>query len=175
MTFDTFTIRLLTLADLDTYFQMVQKNRSRLEDFFTGTVSRTRTLEDTRAFLMEIEQKTANRSYFPYIIVDSRDGAIAGFMDLKNINWGIPKTEMGCYVDSAYAGQGITAKAFSLFCEYCFAEFGFKKLFLRTHETNFPARAIAEKCGFDIEGTIRRDYKTTAGELVDLVYYGRLG
>lgn len=174
MTFDTYTIRLLSSEDLNIYFEMIERNRSRLADFFTGTVSRTQTLADTQEFLAEIVRKTANRSYFPYIIIDTRNGAIAGFLDLKNIDWKIPKSEMGCYVEATYAGLGITTKAFALFCEYCFDEFGFKKLFLRTHDTNYAARAIAEKCGFEIEGTIRRDYKTTAGELVDLIYYGRL-
>lgn len=175
MTFDSYTIRLLTIEDLDIYFQMVEKNRPRLEDCFTGTVSRTQTLEETREFLSEIEAKIANKTYFPYLIIDTSNGAIAGFLDLKNIDWKIPKSEMGCYIDVDYEGKGITTKAFALFCEYCFAEFGFKKLFLRTQPTNVSARAVAEKCGFDMEGTIRLDYKTTAGELVDLVYYGRLG
>lgn len=81
---------------------------------------------------------------------------------------------MGCYIDEGYAGKGITQKAFSIFCEHCFGEYQFEKLFLRTHSSNTAARAIAEKCGFEIEGTIRKDYKTTSGELIDLVYYGRL-
>ncbi|MEQ9169125.1 MAG: GNAT family protein, partial [Fulvivirga sp.] len=60
------------------------------------------------------------------------------------------------------------------FVDYCFEHYGFKKIFLRTHHSNKPAQIIAEKCGFEIEGTIRMDYKTTSGELVDLIYYGRL-
>jgi hypothetical protein len=47
MQFDNYTIRPLTTEDLAAYFQLVEKNRKRLEGFFTGTVSRTKTLEDT--------------------------------------------------------------------------------------------------------------------------------
>ncbi|MFT5779805.1 MAG: ribosomal-protein-serine acetyltransferase [Crocinitomicaceae bacterium] len=36
------------------------------------------------------------------------------------------------------------------------------------------AKKLAESCGFEIEGTIRKDYKTTSGELIDLIYYGLL-
>jgi len=36
------------------------------------------------------------------------------------------------------------------------------------------AKKLAESCGFQVEGIIRRDYKTTTGELVDLLYYGKL-
>jgi ribosomal-protein-serine acetyltransferase len=174
MNFDNYTIRLLTIQDLDAYFHLVEQNRKRLEDFFTGTVSKTKTLEDTRAFLLDIEQRKKDRTYFPYIIVDNSNQKIAGFTDLKNIDWSIPKSEMGLYIGNDYANQGISTKAFSLFCDFCFTEYKFQKLFLRTHHGNTFARRVAEKCGFEIEGTIRRDYKTTAGEIVDLIYYGRI-
>ncbi|MEM9681293.1 MAG: GNAT family protein [Bacteroidota bacterium] len=172
--FDNYSIRLLSPNDLHPYFELVENNRSRLEDFFTGTVSRTQTLEDTKIFLDDISKKIKARSYFPYIIIENTTNTIVGFLDLKNIDWSIPKSEMGSYTDINYAGRGITSKAFKLFCDYCFKEFKFKKLYLRTHQTNKAAIAVAEKCGFEKEGVIRRDYKTTSGELVDLIYYGRL-
>ena len=174
MQFDHYTIRLLSTNDLDDYYTMVEKNRKRLENFFTGTVSRTATKEDTKVFLQEIVQKAKDRTYFPYVIIDNTNGAIAGFLDVKNIDWNIPKAELGCYIDEEYAGKGIGTTAFGRFCDLCFEQYGFEKLFLRTHETNTAARRGAEKCGFEVEGVIRRDYKTTAGELVDLIYYGKL-
>jgi RimJ/RimL family protein N-acetyltransferase len=174
MTFDNFTIRLLTNEDLEAYFNLVERNRERLADFFSGTVSKTQTFEDTRNFLLEIVQRAKDRTYFPYIIIDHSNQRIAGFIDLKNIDWNIPKSEMGLYIDKDYANQGISTKSFNLFCDFCFAEYNFQKLFLRTHHSNKYARRVAEKCGFEIEGTIRRDYKTTSGEIVDLLYYGRI-
>jgi RimJ/RimL family protein N-acetyltransferase len=68
----------------------------------------------------------------------------------------------------------VATKAFQHFCEYCFRTFGFRKLYLRTHESNNAARRMAESSGFQQEGILRWDYKTTSGELVDLIYYGRL-
>ncbi len=174
MQFEHYTIRLLTTADLDDYYNLVEKNRKRLENFFTGTVSRTTTKEDTQTFLAEITQKAKDRTYFPYLLIDDHNGRIAGFLDVKNIDWSIPKAELGCYIDEEYAGKGIGATAFDKFCAFCFEEYGFEKLFLRTHETNTAARRGAEKCGFEVEGVLRKDYKTTTGELVDLIYYGRL-
>ncbi len=172
--FDNFTIRSLELEDSEKYFSMVENNRKRLEDFFTGTVSRTKTFEDTDQFLKELIQKREGKLYYPYVIEDNETQSLAGFIDIKNIDWNIPKGELGCYTDEHYAGKGITSKAFSLFVKYCFDHFGFAKLFLRTHESNFAAQKLADKAGFQIEGNIRKDYKTTKGELVDLIYYGRI-
>jgi ribosomal-protein-serine acetyltransferase len=172
--FDHFQIRLSTQEDLKQYFDMIERNRPRLADFFTRTVFRTQSFEDTEIFLTETLQKAEERNYFPFIIVNLKSGDIAGFLDIKNIDWKIPKAELGSYTDSNYAGTGLTSRAFNLFVDYCFCEFQFKKLFLRTHERNIAARKLAEKTGFEIEGKIRRDYITSSGEIVDLIYYGKI-
>lgn len=174
MTFGNYTIRPLVQEDLLQYFEMVERNRSRLADFFTGTVSRTKTLADTRAFLNEIEEKRKDKRYFPYLIIERGSKMIIGFLDVKNIDWSIPKAELGCYMDADYAGKGVASSAFSIFCDHCFSQFGFTKLFLRTHQSNVAAQKLALNTGFEQEGLIRCDYKTTGGELVDLLYFGRL-
>ena len=66
------------------------------------------------------------------------------------------------------------SSALGIFQSIFFTALGFNKLFLRTHPGNASARKLAENCGFEIEGIIRKDYKTSKGELVDLVYYGKL-
>lgn len=174
MKFDQFTIRPLELSDLSCFYQLVDRNRKRLEDFFTGTVSRTSDIVATEIFLTEILEKRNQKIYYPFILEDTTTGNFIGFMDLKNIDWSIPKSEIGCYTDEPFAGKGITTKALSMFLDYCFQEFKFRKLFLRTHESNKAAQLLAEKCGFEKEGTIRMDYKKTSGEIVDLIYYGRI-
>ncbi len=174
MKFENYTIRLIEKSDLEDYFTLVQKNRERLERFFAGTVSRTSNKEETRIFLKEIEVGIENKIYFAYVIIDTQSESMVGFIDLKNIDWRIPKSEVGFFIDRDYAGKGITSKALDVLCEYCFTHHGFKKLFLRTHESNLPSRRVAEKCGFEIEGKLRSDYRTSSGELVDVLYYGKL-
>jgi RimJ/RimL family protein N-acetyltransferase len=172
--FENYTIRPLEVSDLKAYFDLVERNRKRLEDFFTGTVSRTKDFTETKIFLTELSAKREAKQYFPFVLVDNLTNEFAAFIDLKNLDWTIPKAEIGCYTDGKYAGKGLTTTAMRLFVDYCFDNFKLKKIFLRTHHTNKPAQTLAEKCGFEIEGNIRMDYKTTAGEIVDLIYYGRL-
>jgi RimJ/RimL family protein N-acetyltransferase len=172
--FENYIIRPLEVSDLNPYFALVERNRKRLEDFFTGTVSRTKDLTETKIFLKEITAKREANQYFPFILEDRLTQEFIAFIDLKNIDWSIPKTEIGCYTDDKYAGIGLTTRAMKLFIDYCFINFNFKKMFLRTHYTNKAAQKLAENCGFEIEGNIRMEYKTTSGEIVDLIYFGRL-
>lgn len=174
MEFDDYRIRLIEIIDLERYYLLIGNNRKRLEDFFTGTVSRTNSLEETKLFLEEIIKKSVEKTYFPFIVENKKTKEIIGYIDIKNIDWNIPKAELGFYTDEKHTGKGLTSTAFALITRYGFENFGFKKLFLRTHQSNISAQRLAEKCGFEIEGRIRRDYKTTKGEVVDLLYYGKL-
>ena len=174
MKFDNYSIRLLRNRDLFSYYQLVVNNRERLDDFFTGTVSKTKTFKDTKLFVAEIVQKSEERSYFPYVIIDDTNDTIIGFLDLKNIDWSVPKAEFGAYIDLKYSGKGIMRKSVTMFTDFCFDKYKLNKLYMRTHKNNIYAIKIAEKNGFEKEGVIRNDYKTSSGKLVDLVYYGRV-
>jgi len=172
MQFDHFLLRKVQTDDAESFFQLIDRNRPRLEDFFSGTVARTRTLEDTQNYFEEIAQRMEARTYMPFLLVDVQQQHPVGFLDLKNIDWNIPKGELGCFIDSALEGKKIAGEAMRRLIQYLHEEWQFRKLFLRTHPSNLSARGLAEKCGFEQEGLLRSDYKTTQGEFVDLVYYG---
>jgi ribosomal-protein-serine acetyltransferase len=172
MQFDHYQLRLVQPLDADAFFQLINDNRPRLEDFFSGTVARTRTLQDTSDYFEEIAERMVARTYFPHIIINMENAKFIGFMDIKSIDWNIPKAELGFFIDSLYEGKGISSKALSLVVEFALRELKMRKLLIRTHAENKSAIAISKKCGFQQEGIIRSDYKTTKGELVDLVYYG---
>jgi RimJ/RimL family protein N-acetyltransferase len=97
--FDDYIIRPLEISDLNPYFDLVERNRKRLENFFTGTVSKTKDLAATQQFLEEINEKRNQKLYFPFIVVNGISNQFVAFFDLKNIDWTIPKTEIGCYTD----------------------------------------------------------------------------
>lgn len=174
MKFDNYLIRPLTIEDLNNYFLLLDNNRDRLIEVFVDTIIETPTLEKTEIFLSKLLQRTKENTYFPYVITEIESNKFIGFIDVKNINWGIPKAELGIYTDIAFAGKGITSKALKIFCDYYFETHKFQKLFLRTHPDNIVMRRVAEKCGFQQEGIIRKDYKTASGKIIDLVYYGKI-
>ena len=57
MKFDHFKIALLQPEESQAFFDLIENNRPRLEDFFAGTVSRTQTLEDTVAYCKIIQKR----------------------------------------------------------------------------------------------------------------------
>ena len=172
--FDNYEISLLTIEDSISFFELIETNRPRLEDFFAGTVSKTRTLNDTMNYCIEIQERINAKSYFPYMIKDKNTNKFVGLLDLKNIDWNVPKAELGSFIDSRYEGKGVVTKAAKIFVNYIVKEYKFIKLLCRANSRNKGSIAVILKNDFQFEGTIRRDYRTSSGEIVDLNYYGRL-
>jgi ribosomal-protein-serine acetyltransferase len=167
------------IADFDTrqstpFFNLIDKNRIRLEDFFAGTVSKTKNLEDTITYCSVIEQRIKDKSYFPFVIISKAENKFIGLIDVKNIDWNVPKAEIGYFVDSNYEGKGIISKSLGYVIEYLVQTYQFKKLLCRVNSKNQGSINVAIKNKFQLEGTIRNDYRTTKNEIVDLNYYGRV-
>lgn len=129
MTFDQYTIRPLTQEDLIPYFQLVDENRQRLEDFFTGTVSRTKTLEDARTFLSDIIQRALDKTYFPYVIEDSLKQKIAGFLDIKILNGIFQRLNWVCTLTRLMLIKALPLKPFSCFVKTVLKSINFKNFF----------------------------------------------
>lgn len=174
MTFDNYTISLLKTIESKAFFKLIDNNRERLEDFFAGTVSKTKTIEDTINYCKTIEERITKKSYFPFMIIDTETNNFVGLIDVKNIDWNVPKAELGSFIDKAYESKGIITKAASLVVNHIIEKHQFKKLLCRANSRNLGSIGVILKNGFELEGTIRNDYRTTKGEIVDLNYYGRV-
>ena len=172
--FENFKIIELDTQQSESFFNLIDSNRARLEDFFAGTVAKTNTIEDTIDYCKVIEKSVKNKSYFPYIIIDKENKKFVGLVDLKNIDWNVPKAEIGYFIDSKYEGQGIISKALASVIEHAIKKYHFKKLLCRANTDNLGSINVALKNGFVLEGTIQNDYRTTKGDIVDLNYYGRI-
>ena len=155
-------------------YDLIERNREELNTYFAGTTSKTKTLEDTLTYSLVINERMERKEYFPFLLINQQTDALIGFVDVKNIDWSIPKAELGYFIDANSGGKGITSKAVELIIDYLIEEYQFKKLLCRTGGENIGSIKVAIKNGFKLEGTIRRDYKTTSGDLVDLNYYGRI-
>ena len=158
----------------EAFFNLIENNRSRLEDFFAGTVCKTTTLEDTILYCNEIEERVQAKSYFPYLIVERASKNIVGLIDVKNIDWEIPKAELGAFIDQDYEGKGIITILGKQLINEIVQEHRFKKLLCRAASRNTRSVKLIERIGFEFEGTIKRDYRTSKGELTDMKYYVKL-
>lgn len=174
MNFDHFLIRPILPSDVAGFYGLIEKNRSRLENYFPTTLSKNKNIHETTFFIPEVITKSINKVYYSFLIIDLNTDKPIRYLDIKNINWKIPKGEVGYFIDDDYKRKGIMSKALKMLISYCFDHLGFIKLSARIQNDNVASKIVAEKNGFELEGVIRRDHLKYNGEVVDLNYYGLL-
>lgn len=171
---DECNIKTIGKKDAPEFFRLIAENKSRLENYFAGTVAKTRTLEDTIAYCEKIEGLIEKKEYIPFLLFDKETKKAIGLIDFKNIDLNVPKAEMGAFIDSDYEGVGLVSRAGSKLIDEIVKALGLKKVYCRAASENQRSINAILRYGFELEGTLRRDYKTTSGKLVDLNYYGKL-
>lgn len=118
------------------------------------------------------ESNLGNDKRFDVTVLE--DGEIVAFGGFTSINREIGKAETYLFASPVHLHKGIGTRAKRLICEYGFKELGLNKLYFITNEDNFASIRVNEKCGFKLEGRMRKEYLTKDGELKDRLYYGLL-
>lgn len=172
-TLGNYTIRLLEVADASLFFELIENNRNRLEDFISGITSKTKNLSETQQFLQDCNKRIIDRIYFPYMLWNIENKELVGFLDVKNIDWNIPKAEIGYFIDTKYTGKGLASAFLQVVTQHYLDILGFQKIVLRIHKENISSIKVATNCGFEKEGIVKKDYKKTNGEIVDMIYFGK--
>lgn len=116
----------------------------------------------------ENNQKNENRADVVFL----KDGQLLAMGGLTNINKVSSKAELYIFVNPHLQRGGIGTQATKLLCKYGFETLGLNKIYLETNEDNFAAQRVYEKCGFQLEGILRQEYKTNEGTWKNRLYYG---
>lgn len=164
--------RLIQPNDYQAFDRLIENNRERLKRYFPITINKTQNTLKVRAYLQEWSQLLNKKELFPFGLFQEEE--IFAVVLIKNIDWKIGKAELGYYIDADQEGRGITTLLVNNTITYCFEELELQKVFLRIAPDNLASIKVAEKTGFIKEGILRREFKIETGELVDMVYYGKL-
>lgn len=174
MTFDNFLLRPIDTKDAEGYFALVDANRGRIARYFPNVAVENRDIGSTMLFVAERMRLAEKGELVSYVLWDGHSNRIAGSIFLKSFDRHVQKCELSFFIDHNYEGKGITTKAVALLAGHCFRELHLNKVYMRIAEDNIPSRRVAEKNGFMAEGILRQDFRTPAGDYIDVVYYGLL-
>jgi len=167
-----FELKILHKEAFKDYFQLLEKNKDHLKDFFPGTLKEMATLQMAQNEFVKMEQKFNHRELYPFGVYV--EDSIIGYVCIKNISWRVPKGELAYFIDEDYQGKGMISSAVQAITEYAFNSLEMEKLFIRTGPDNIGSQKIATKCDFKKEGILRNEFRISTGELIDTIYFGKL-
>jgi ribosomal-protein-serine acetyltransferase len=82
-------------------------------------------------------------------------------VSLISVDWMHLHGELGYWLLERARGHGLATASVLTFVEYLFGTLGLERLELHIDPENGPARAVAVRCGFELEG-LRRGYPVLA-------------
>ncbi len=112
------------------------------------------------------------RENFWMMLVRKSDGRLIGGSGLHDPAWDVPRFEIGYWVHVDEEGKGYVSEAVRAITDFAFITLRAQRLQIRCDAQNARSRAVAERCGYTLEGRLRRDSRTPKGELRDTLIFG---
>lgn len=106
---------------------------------------------------------------------DGSAGRLLGGTGLHRIDWSVRKFEIGYWLRPEASGQGHASEAVRLLTALAFDRLAARRVEIRCDARNVKSRAVAERCGFALEGVLRRDALGVDGQPRDTCVYAVIG
>lgn len=113
------------------------------------------------------------RTDLAYLILHRDSGRLLGSVGLHRTDWSLPKTEVGYWLRDSACGQGFATEAVQALTEWALNGLGAQRVELVTDPLNHASRAVAERCGFVLEGVLHNTLRAPDGQLRGSCIYAR--
>ncbi len=105
---------------------------------------------------------------------DGSAGLLVGGTGLHRIDWSVPRFEIGYWCRSSHVGQGLVSEAVGALADMAFAQLRAQRVEIRCDDRNERSWRVAERCGFALEGVLRKDTRDVDGQPRDTRVYARV-
>lgn len=165
-------VRRFREGDGEVLYELVQDNTSRLQDHFPKTVEALRDKDSTEWFVRERLADWLLQRDYSFGLWDNQSAKMIGMIRIFQIDWRVPKAELGYFIDKDFSGKGLMTESLRVVLRFAFHQLQLAKLIIRTATDNIASQRVARKCGFRREGDLRDDFCLPGGELADTVLLG---
>jgi ribosomal-protein-serine acetyltransferase len=159
-------LRLLEHADAQELHALFAANHAHLERWMAWSPSQT--LAQTEDFIEQARKQLADNNGFQAAIV--RDERIVGVVGLHGVDWSNRNTSIGYWLAQSAQGRGTMTAAVRALIEVAFGDWRLNRVEIRLDVENERSRALAERLGFQREGTLRQAMLLAGAFRDDAVY-----
>lgn len=167
---ETAQLRILTMDDTRTLFDVLGKNSSHLDPWLRWS-GRIQTVADVQHYLDRFAQKWAYGDGF-HAGIWAGDN-LAGGLVCHGINRESRKSEIGYWLTKDYVGRGLATLAARAALHFLFDIEKMHRVEIQCAVDNVRSRAIPERLGFTFEGILRESEWLTT-QFADHAVYSML-
>lgn len=154
------------------FFSMIELDRANLSQFLYW-VDDTNCVDDTLSGCRKFCEKWKQYCCFAYQVIHKDTEELIGSVDLQKIDWDNYNCEIGYFMVFSYQGKGYMAEAVNGLVKVGFDELGLKRQVITCRPDNKRSQAVARRCGFTHEGTLRKA-TFARGQFYDSMVFARL-
>lgn len=142
--------------------------------WFLPWVAEEQTLDSAQIRCRTCEANFLARTDLPFLAFEKSTGRLVGSVGLHRTDWDLPKTEVGYWIRTSAAGNGYVAEGVRALVDWALDQLRAQRVELVTDAENAPSRAVAARCGFELEGILRNTQRDPNGRLRNQCIYARL-
>ncbi|MEO8808535.1 MAG: GNAT family protein [Burkholderiaceae bacterium] len=136
------------------------------------------TLADSEAVCRKAQARFRLREDLMMLIferaVGDVEGELLGGTGMHRMDWKARRFEIGYWRRGGREGRGIASEAVHTLTRLAFDELQAQRVELRIDDLNQPSWRVAERCGFTLEGVMRRESVAPDGKLRDMRVYSKV-
>lgn len=167
-------IRMPLPGDGKVVFEAIQASREELKKWLPFA-QKDQLLEDVEANIREAHINFLKRTDLRLLIFHRETGEFIGSSGLHEIDWKVPKFEIGYWINSRETGKGFMTEAVQRITEFAFTDLGAKRVEIQCDTKNVLSRAIPEQLGFTLEGIHYNDsFEVGGDQLRDTCVYAKV-
>ncbi len=130
-----------------------------------GWVSPPPTPEEAEARCVAAHERFVRNEDLMALFLTRDGGQLVGGSGLHKADWTLRQFEVGYWDRTRFAGSGLMTEGVRALARQAIEVLGAHRVFLTTDERNLRSRRLAERAGFEHEGTLRKDRLALDGQL----------
>ncbi len=142
--------------------------------WFLPWVAEEPTLQSATARCRKAHGNFHLRLDLPYLVFERASGRLVASAGLHRTDWELPKTEVGYWVRTGDVGKGYATEAVNALTDWALQDLKATRVELVTDEMNMDSRAVAIRCGFQLEGVLRNAARAPDGQLRNTYLFAKL-
>jgi len=132
------------------------------------------TVEETEALSRHGHARFLSREALDFNAYLKETGELVAKLGMPRLDWSVPKFEIGYWIRTPFAGQGLMTEAVAGLVAFGFDVLGACRIEIRCDPRNVRSAAVATRLGFVLEGVLKNEQRAPAGFLRDTAVYARL-
>jgi RimJ/RimL family protein N-acetyltransferase len=157
-------LRAPELSDVPFIYQAIKESIKELKPWMPWATE-DYTMEACEENLRGAIAKYITREDFRICFLDKTTGRLIGNSGLHRIDWNIPRFEVGYWCRTSEMGKGYVTEVVRGLAKMCFEKLNAARIEIRCDDLNVKSAAVAERCGFGLEGTLKNNERNPKGEL----------